>query len=119
MVSLISRNLATRNVPLIADQLSEATFRKENEMKIHFYKLECKCPIFSFNRYWNKKIWNIALRGYTISLDFRKNWLRDMIPEQKDKERFDRMMRKINGEEPYEYEKLEKLKQALQDKENR
>jgi hypothetical protein len=30
--------------------------------------------------------------------------------------KFDRMMRKINGEELYEYEKLEKLKQALKEK---
>jgi hypothetical protein len=55
-------------------------------MRIYFYALpkECKCKWFGFRRYWSEKIWNISFKRYTLSLDFRKNWLKDMIPKSKD-----------------------------------
>ena len=32
-----------------------------------------------FKRFWNNKIWEFEIRGYTISLDFRKNLKSEMV----------------------------------------
>jgi hypothetical protein len=33
----------------------------------------------TFKRFWNNKIWEFEIRGYTISLDFRKNFKSELI----------------------------------------
>jgi len=37
----------------------------------------------SFNRYWKNKIWWFGFWRFYFTIDFRKNWLADMIPNQK------------------------------------
>lgn len=34
---------------------------------------------FSFDRYWMGKIWQITVKHYAISIDFRRNWIADMV----------------------------------------
>lgn len=55
--------------------------------KIHFvnYKKEfpnmtdgCFIKWFSIQKFWYGKIININIKHYTLSFDFRKNWLLDM-----------------------------------------
>ena len=33
----------------------------------------------SFDRYWMGNIWQLSWRGYSISVDMRKDWVADMV----------------------------------------
>jgi starvation-inducible outer membrane lipoprotein len=39
----------------------------------------CWTRWFSVNRYWGGKIINISVKHHSVSLDFRRNWIADMI----------------------------------------
>ena len=42
----------------------------------------------SFNKYWSGKIWNFSFYKYSISIDFRKNFIITDLPNEKEKKRF-------------------------------
>ena len=51
-------------------------------MKIdfHYYKQgQCWRFVPSFDRHWHNKLWYFNFWRLQISLDFRKNWLMDMV----------------------------------------
>lgn len=37
-----------------------------------------------FNQYWHKKIWIFGFWRIALTLDFRKNWIRDMVSKNND-----------------------------------
>ena len=54
-------------------------------MKINFgYHKRGNCwrPRFHFNRYWKNELWWFSFWRLFFVLDFRKNWLADMIPRK-------------------------------------
>jgi len=34
---------------------------------------------FLFERYWSNRIWHINVKHYSLILDFRSNWMLDMM----------------------------------------
>jgi hypothetical protein len=76
-LALKRRNMKnTRIIP----KVSWCNFRKLYPRKLdHVFKQWFYCE-----RMWGGKIINIGVRHYQLTLDFRKNWLLDMIPKPKD-----------------------------------
>ena len=52
-------------------------------MKIRFDKVNFKG--FSFNRYWHGRLFHILVWRYLLVLDFRQDWVQDMIGKRGDK----------------------------------
>jgi len=42
----------------------------------------CFKSLFSFDRFWGGKLWNISCKYYAIVIDFRGNWISDMMGDK-------------------------------------
>lgn len=39
-----------------------------------------------FNKYWYDELWTFTWWRFVLTLDFRKNWVKDMVEDRKTKE---------------------------------